>query len=413
MYNEILNKLKKYGQEHLLSFYDSMTEKERSSLLQDIDTIDFNLVFSAYANIQNKRVLSGNIMPMQAEDSTAFSPDKTAEYISLGMKAIEKGEVAALTMCGGQGTRLGHSGPKGTYDIGLKSHRSLFQIQCDDLMAVGKGRIPWYVMTSYINHDDTIDFFEAHNFFGYPKEKIFFFKQDMICVLNQDGKILLENKCKILKSPNGNGGMFVSLKKSGGLEDMKKRGIKHLFICGIDNCLVKMADPLFVGFYMKEKVQVAAKSFMKRNAEEKAAVFCYSEGKPYVIEYTEIPKTLAEMKDDAGNYVYGDANVLNYIFDLDIIEKICEFHTPYHAAIKKVTYMDPDSGELATISNALKFELFLFDYFSQIEDIKILRIDRNNEFAPVKNLTGNDSVVTAREMYVKIHSEEANTDCIM
>lgn len=406
MYNDICEKLNKYGQQQLLSFYNILDDKEKKQLIDDINSIDFDLVTRAYREINGEKTVPQGVTPMKAGDSTAFSPEEYNRYTEIGKKEIKKGSVAALTMCGGQGTRLGHTGPKGTYDIGLRSHKSLFEIQCDGLKAAGEGNIPWYIMTSNINHDDTVRFFEEHNFFGYPKDNIFFFKQEMMAVLNKEGKVLLEDKGKILKSPNGNGGLFLSLKKAGGLEDMRRRGVQHIFICGIDNCLVKMADPLFVGYYMEAKAPVAAKSFMKRSAEEKAAIFCYADGRPYVIEYTEIPKELANMKYSDGSFVYGDTNVLNYIFNIDIIDELCMYPMPYHGAVKKITYMDTNSGEYVTITDGLKFELFLFDYFVRLEDLSLLRIDREKEFAPVKNLTGVDSSETAREMYIKVHEEE-------
>ena len=406
MYNEIYRKLNNYGQQHLLSFYETLGEKEKKELLLDIDSIDFELISRVYKEIYSERTAARAVSPMPAGDSTAFSREEYDKYAEIGMNEIMAGKVAALTMCGGQGTRLGHSGPKGTYDIGLRSHKSLFEIQCDGLKAVGGGNIPWYIMTSNINHDDTVSFFEQHEFFGYPPENIFFFKQEMMAVLNKGGKILLEDKGKILKSPNGNGGLFLSLKKAGGLEDMRRRGVRHIFICGIDNCLVKMADPLFIGYYMVAKAPVAAKSFMKRSADEKAAIFCYADGRPYVIEYTEIPEALANMRNPDGSFTYGDTNVLNYIFNIDVIDELCEYPMPYHGAVKKVTYMDTNSGEYVTIADGLKFELFLFDYFVQLDNLSLMRIDREKEFAPVKNLTGVDSSETAREMYIKVHGEE-------
>lgn len=406
MLNKAKKKVNEYGQEHLLAFYNELNPDKQEELIDDINKIDFSLITRVYKEINVQSCPARDVTPMKATDSTLFSQVERDKYIAIGNQAIADGKVAALTMCGGMGTRLGHNGPKGTYDIGLPSHKSLFEIQACGLKDVGEGNIPWYIMTSNINNDATVQFFKDHDFFGYPSENIFFFRQAMISVLNKDGKILLESKDKVLKSPNGNGGLFLSLKESGGLDDMNKRGIEYLFICGIDNCLVKMADPVFVGYHISEGAPACAKSFMKRTAEEKAAIFCYSEGKPFVIEYTEIPEELANARDENGAFIYGDTNVLNYIFNVNIIEELCQYYMPYHPAIKKVTYLDTNSGSCVTIPDGLKFELFLFDYFSHIEDLRLLRIDRDQEFAPVKNQTGIDSVETAREMYMKVHKEE-------
>ncbi len=406
MINDIRKLLEKYGQEHLLAFYEELDACGKKQLLCDIEAVDFPLIERVYNEINAPKEPAKDVTPMKAADSTVFSQEERSAYTCIGNKAIAAGKVAALTMCGGMGTRLGHNGPKGTYDIGLPSHKSLFEIQACGLKETGNGSIPWYIMTSNINHEDTVRFFENHDFFGYPRENIIFFRQAMISVLNKDGKILLEDKGKILKSPNGNGGLFLSLKEAGGLDDMRKRGVQYLFICGIDNCLVKMADPVFVGYHISEGAPACAKSFMKRSPDEKAAIFCYSQGHPFVIEYTEIPENLANERDENGAFAYGDTNVLNYIFNVDIIEDLCKYYMPYHAAVKKVTYMDTNDGNCVTIPDGLKFELFLFDYFSHIEDLRLLRIDREQEFAPVKNPTGIDSVVTAREMYLKVHKEE-------
>lgn len=406
MINDIKNLLEKYDQEHLLAFYEELDADGKKQLLCDIENVDFSLIERVYKEINDLKAPAEDVTPMKAADSTVFSQEERSGYTDIGNKAIASGKVAALTMCGGMGTRLGHNGPKGTYDIGLPSHKSLFEIQACGLKEVGNGSIPWYIMTSNINHEDTVNFFDKHDFFGYPRENIFFFRQAMISVLDKDGKILLEDKGKILKSPNGNGGLFLSLKEAGGLDDMKKRGVQYLFICGIDNCLVKMADPVFIGYHISEGAPACAKSFMKCAPDEKAAIFCYSQGHPFVIEYTEIPANLANERDENGDFTYGDANVLNYIFNVNIIDDLCKYYMPYHAAVKKVTYMDTNEGKCVTIPDGLKFELFLFDYFSHIEDLRLLRIDRDQEFAPVKNPTGIDSVVTARELYLKVHKEE-------
>ena len=343
---------------------------------------------------------------MPCTDAAALPQKERAALYAEGLEAIRRGELAALTMAGGQGTRLGHDGPKGTYDIGLPSHKSLFEIQCDGLKAISAeaGRtVPWYIMTSHINHDESVAFFEKNNWFGYPREDVFFFPQTMIPAMSKDGRLLLAQKDQILQSPNGNGGMFVSLLRSGGIADMRRRGIRYLFVCGIDNCLVRMADPLFMGFLLKSGKEAAAKSFIKRDAGEKAGVFCYRNGRPFVWEYTEITDAYANLKDADGVWVYGDTNVLNYIFTLDKVEAIAGQGLPYHRAVKKLTYLNETSGENAVMPDGFKFEQFLFDAFLWLEDLAVLRIIREQEFAPVKNKTGIDSAESAREMYLAVH----------
>lgn len=408
--NALQAKLEEHGQSGLLAFYEELDEKQKSALLYEIETIDFTLMERLYRTIGTAAVSNrGEIEPIGCTDATSLPAPERDRLYRRGLAEIAAGKLAALTMAGGQGTRLGHTGPKGTYDIGLPSHRSLFEIQCRGLQKVSAEAgciVPWYIMTSHINHAETVAFFEAHDYFGYGKENIFFFRQTMIPAMDREGKLLLENKYSVLKSPNGNGGLFASLLQTGGLEDLRRRGVARLFICGIDNCLVKMADPLFLGFFEDSGKKAAAKSFIKRTADEKAGVFCRRGGVPCVIEYTEIPEDLAALKDQNGVWVYGDTNVLNYIFDIDTVAMLAETGLSYHVAVKKLDYLDPRTGKPAVIPDGYKFELFLFDAFSSLDDLGILRIERTEEFAPVKNPTGVDSAQSAREMYLDIHKEE-------
>ena len=405
------DKLKQFGQSGLLAFYEELEETQKDALLNDIETIDFTLMERLYRNIGISDVAleKGMLAPIGCTEAASLPAAKREYFYRKGLYEISAGKMAALTMAGGQGTRLGHTGPKGTYDIGLPSHKSLFEIQCCGLKKVSEEAghaIPWYIMTSRINHEETVAFFASHDYFGYGKENIFFFPQTMIPAMNREGKLLLENKYTVLKSPNGNGGLFASLLQSGGMADMRRRGITRIFICGIDNCLVKMADPLFLGFFEESGKKAAAKSFIKRTADEKAGVFCKRGSTPYVIEYTEIPEELANLKDENGVWVYGDTNVLNNIFEIGTAEMLADAGLSYHVAVKKLNYIDFHTGQPAMIPDGYKFELFLFDAFSCLDDLGILRIERTEEFAPVKNPVGIDSAESAREMYLNIHKEE-------
>ncbi|MBQ8828253.1 MAG: NADP-dependent isocitrate dehydrogenase [Clostridia bacterium] len=418
MKTEIYTLLEKHGQEHLLAFYDELSETEREKLIADIRSVDFELMARLYKDAGKPTENNRNavLSPIEAADKTAMKDFDAQKFYGVGVEIIKAGKVAAVTMAGGQGSRLGHDGPKGTYDIGLPSHKSLFEIQCDGLKKVSEecgAVVPWYIMTSRINHSDTVKFFEEHDYFGYPKSEIFFFSQNMIPVIDMKGKLLLESKCEVLRSPDGNGGLFSAIVSSGALADMDKRGVSWVFICGIDNCLVNMADPLFVGYTAKAGVPASAKSFVKRSFDEKAGILCRKDGHPGVIEYTEIPEEQAKMKDENGTWVYGDANVLNYMFNIDILKNIAGNGMCYHTACKKITYMN-SSGDMITSEkpDAYKFELFLFDAFDFIDDMRILRIDRNVEFAPVKNKEGEDSPAWARDLYMKANKIQMKTPLV-
>ena len=410
-YKAVYEKLVAYQQEHLLTFYDALSSKAQKDLLAQINQIDFDLMQTLYLKASKETTRQtapafSSIEPLPYMDTTKMSVSEKVTLSRIGLAAIGKGEMAVLTMAGGQGSRLGHNGPKGTYSIGLPGNESLFEIQCKGIQNVAArcGFEPhWYIMTSTINHQDTVTFFEEQKYFGYPKEKIHFFPQMMIPAVTPDGKLQLADKGEILRSPNGNGGMFVSLQHSGLLAHMRTQGAKYLFVCGIDNCLVKMADPMFLGAMLRDvkKPQATAKSYIKRDPGEKAGIFCRRDGRPGVLEYTEIPQMYAEMKNDNGEWTYGDTNVLNYIFTIDAVERLATLGTEYHIAVKKLTYLDTATKQEVTVPKGYKFELFLFDTFLYLDDLQVVRIERTEEFAPVKNPTGIDSAESAREMYLE------------
>lgn len=260
--------------------------------------------------------------------------------------------------------------------------------------------IPWYIMTSKQNHKDTISFFENHKYFGYPKKEIYFFNQGELPVLNEDGKLLINKEGKLNQAADGHGGIFVSMRKNNIIENMKKRNIKWVFIGPVDNVLVKMVDPIFVGLCEEKKVLAGGKSIIKAYPEEKVGVFCKKQGKPSVIEYTEISKEMAEMTDENSELLYGESHINCNIFHINAIEEISKDKLPYHSAYKKIEYLD-ENGKviIPKTPNAYKYEAFIFDAFEQLEDMAVFRVKREEEFAPIKNIEGKDSPETARKLY--------------
>lgn len=307
----------------------------------------------------------------------------------------------------GNGTRLGHNGPKGTFDLGLNSHKTIFELLCDNLKEAHKlydTYVPWYIMTSKQNQEETEEFFKQKNYFGYPKEKILFFTQGELPVLNEQGKLLLDKNKKINEAADGHGGIFVSMRKNGIIENMKQKGIKWAFIGPVDNILVKMVDTVFVGLCEEKRVFAGGKSIVKAYPEEKVGVFCKKQEKPSVIEYTEISKEMAELKDKKGNLIYGESHINCNLFHINVIEEISKDKLPYHSAYKKIEYLD-EKGKVVKPEkpNAYKFESFIFDAFEQLDDIAILRVKREEEFAPIKNAEGKDSPETARNLYYQYY----------
>ena len=408
---EIKALLKKYGQEHLLNNYDNLDDKAKVELINQIQSIDFDLMNNLYKTTkENKTNSNDKITPIDYMDKFKLN-DKYKYYENIGKKAIKEGKLAAVTMAGGQGTRLGHSGPKGTYDIGLDSHKSLFELLCDGLKEEGKKygvTIPWFIMTSKENNKETVDFFEKNKYFGYKKNKnIFFFEQGELPMMDTEGKILIGEDGLIKLAADGHGGIYESLVKTQMVKKMRELGIEWVFIGGVDNCLVKMVDPVLMGIAIDKKVTVACKSVVKANPHEKVGVFCRRNGKPNVIEYSEITDEMAESTDKDGELLYGESHILCNLFSVDAIERMGSEPLPYHVAYKKAKYIDKDGNLVIPDSpNAYKFEAFLFDAFGEVDDMAVLRVKREDEFAPVKNSdsAGVDCPKTARELYKKFYS---------
>ena len=401
--NEIKIKLTSYGQEHLIQFIDELTEKQIDELLKQIDNINFELMTKLY-NERNTVVNCDDIIqPLSYVDKLKLSNNETQEYIKIGEQAIKEGQLAFVTLAGGQGTRLGHDGPKGTFKLGINPDKSLFEIMADSLKLTRRKYsiyVPWYIMTSRENNEDTIIFFEENNYFGYPKDMVVFFKQEELPMIDIAGKMILETKYKVREAADGHGGIFEAMRKNNIVQDMENRGIKWAFIGGIDNVLLKMVDPLFLGIAICKQVKIACKSIVKANPQEKVGVFCKRNGKPSVVEYTEITDEMAYEVDSSGELLYGESHILCNMFHIESLKLIENEKLPYHAAFKKSAYIDGNGQNREPMSpNAYKFETFIFDAFGKFEDMLVFRVLREEEFAPIKNKEGVDSPETARKLY--------------
>ena len=396
--------LKKYGQEHLLSNYEKLSNEDKNRLLNDILTIDFGEISKLYEQTKHKiKFENCKIEPIEHVDKAKLSNEEIQKYSEIGIEQIKKGKLAAVTMAGGQGTRLGHNGPKGTFDLGLDSHKSIFEILCDTLKLARKKYgvvVPWYIMTSDENNDETVEFFEKNNYFDYPKEAVKFFIQGEMPMINTEGKILLNEEGLIKQAGAGHGAIFEAMRKNGIIYEMQNKGIEWVFIGGVDNVLVKMVDHVLIGLLIERNVLAAGKSVVKANPHEKVGVFCKKDGKPSVIEYSEISNELAEAVDEKGELLFGESHILCNQFNIKILEELAKNKLPYHVAFKKATYMDEKGNIISpTEPNAYKFEAFIFDAFSSIPEMLVMRVKREEEFAPVKNAEGVDSPETARKLY--------------
>ena len=401
MYNEILNKLEKYNQTHLLKFYDELNDKEKEELLNQIDNIDFDYINELYNNKDVIEMTDKEITSIPATDKDKLDKEM---YSALGEKTIKDGKLAVCSMAGGQGTRLGFDGPKGTFMLDLDKPTSIFETIVNKLKYTFEkyGVLTyWYIMTSNQNNDQTIKFFEDNNYFDYDKNHIIFFKQGELPLLDKDGKIVLKDKANIFMAPDGNGGIFRALGTEKILAHMKEHDIEYLAVGNVDNILIHMVDPILIGLMKEKNAELISKSFMKPTPDGKWGVYCKMNGKPRVIEYIETPRELLEARNSEGELIYGDAHFGCNFFNISLLNKIVDEKLPMHAALKKNKTLD-DEGNVMEIET-FKFEAFIFDAFSMAEDIVIFRTKRDEEFAPIKNKEGDESPETAIELYRKFY----------
>ena len=345
-----------------------------------------------------------DISPVKAINPEKKDTEEIEEYIKIGEDVVKSGHFAIGIMAGGQGTRLGHNGPKGTFKLELNGEtKSLFEIIVDKLRnAYEKYNVylNCYIMTSPENNKETVAFFEKNNYFNYPKEYIKFFMQEDLPLLNKKGKLILGEDGLIKFASEGNGGIFYSMAKKGIIDDMKSKNIKWIFIGSVDNLLVKYVDTLLLGLAIKQNVNIATRTVIKNSPNERVGVLCKKNGKVKVIEYTEVPKEMMVATDEAGEFLYGESHIMCNLFSLEAIEKASTKELKYHVAVKKIKYID-ENGKLVnpTEPNCYKFEKFVFDSFGLFDEIAILRGKREEDFAPIKNAEGQDSPETAKKLY--------------
>ena len=404
---DIIEILKQYKQEHIINLLNKLEEKQKEELIEQINNMDFHQIMELYENTKKEIEIKENKIESVAYlDKEKLTKSDKERFDELGERAIVSGQYAVVTMAGGQGTRLGHTGPKGTFKLDVYGKgKYLFEILAENLKEANKKFntiIPWYIMTSKENNDETQEFLEKHNYFGYDKNSVMLFKQGELPLVNTEGKMLIGKNLKIKEASDGNGGVFTSLRTTGMLADMKERGVKWIFIGGVDNAILKMADITLLGMAIDKDVQIASKSVVKANPHERVGVFCKMNNHPKVIEYSELPEKMAEEVDENGELKYGESHIMCNLFTIDAIEKISKEPLIYHSAFKKNSYIDEDGKEVIPEEpNSYKFEAFIFDAFELFDDIAILRGKREDDFAPVKNKEGVDSPKTAKELYEK------------
>ncbi|XP_076019944.1 UDP-N-acetylhexosamine pyrophosphorylase-like protein 1 isoform X2 [Genypterus blacodes] len=418
--------LQSSGQEHVLQFWPELSEEQRESFLQQLRVLDLpglrrHCEGAARAAAAPAARLDQHIEPIPAE---AIGSVQTSDETSLehwrneGLLQISKNHVGVLLLAGGQGTRLGVPYPKGMYNVGLPSNKTLYEIQAERIHRIqelaglkhgSKCTVPWYIMTSEFTLAPTERFFKENNYFGLEPSNIIMFEQRMIPAVTFDGKIILQGKGKIAMAPDGNGGLYQALVDNKVLEDMGKKGVEYLHVYCVDNILVKMADPVFVGFCVSKGADCGAKVVKKVSPAEQVGVVCRVQGVAQVVEYSEIQPETAELRGPDGELVYSAGNICNHFltraFLLDVSETF-QSQLKQHVAIKKVPFVDR-CGNLVkpTKPNGIKMEKFVFDIFPFSRKFVVFEVKREDEFSPLKNADGAvvDTPTTARNSLLAQH----------
>ncbi|MCQ2081844.1 MAG: UDPGP type 1 family protein [Lachnospiraceae bacterium] len=397
----VKEKLEKYGQQHLLKYYDELSDDSKTKLLNEIADTDFDVLNALNHKGESKRGVISPIGSMEIDEIN----EKSDAFRTVGLEAIKRGEVAAVLLAGGMGTRLGSDDPKGMYNIGITKPVYIFQRLIENLMDVvneASCYIPLFVMTSDKNNEATVSFMKEHDYFGYNKDYIFFFKQEMAPATDYEGHVLLEAKDKLSTSPNGNAGWYSSMVKNGLDKKAKELGVKWINIFAVDNVLQRIADPVFVGAVIDGGFVSGAKVVRKVAKDEKVGAMCLEDGKPSIVEYYDMTEELMDAKNEKGDPAYNFGVILNYLFSIDELDEIVRKKLELHVVEKKIPYID-ENGNLVKPSepNGYKFEQLVLDMIHEMKNCLPFEVVREKEFAPIKNKEGVDSVESARELCKK------------
>lgn len=398
-YAEINAQLKALRQEHLLRFYDTLSEDEQSALLRNLEKMDLNYL-RAFAE-RGKEVQRGRIEPIPVLRIPEIEEKKDL-FAEEGLKLIREGKAAAVLLAGGMGSRLGHDGPKGTFDIGVTRPVYIFQRLIENLQETVReaGRpVHLFIMTSEANDAETRSFLHAHDFFGYDPSYIHFFTQAMAPAVDEDGRILMETKTAPVSAPNGNGGWLLSMESAALLDLVKKEGIEWLNVFSVDNVLQRICDPVFIGATALSGFASGSKVVKKTDPGERVGVMCREDGRPAVVEYYEMTDSMRTAADEDGHYLYYYGVILNYLFRVSDAVAVMHEKMPVHFAHKKIPCIDEQGRAFVPSEpNGWKFEYFIFDLLHELDGCLVYEVDRAKEFAPVKNRSGADSPESAREL---------------
>ncbi|MDZ4831147.1 MAG: UDPGP type 1 family protein [Phycisphaerae bacterium] len=411
------------GQGHLFRFWSELAPEHRIALLGQLEAIDLDEVRRLHEALPKRALAREGVAAEEAcIDIANVAPASyvphgfadTARYRAVGEDLLRSGKVAAFVVAGGQGTRLGWRGPKGTYPATVIAGKPLFRVFAEEILAAERKygvTIPWYVMTSPLNDADTRAFFRDNNWFGLKDRDVFLFPQGTMPSIDAHGKLLLEEKHIVAVNPDGHGGALRALRASGAVEDMQARGIEQLSYFQVDNPLVRVVDPVFLGLHAthaESSGEMSSKMVAKRDAGEKVGVFCNVGGRTRVLEYSDLPAAIAEATDANRKLRFCAGSIAIHILSVAFIDRLTARHgsaddafgLPFHRANKKVPHVDLTSGTKVDPKepNAIKFEAFIFDALALCAESLVVETSRVEEFAPIKNATGDDSPASSHQL---------------
>ena len=397
MEQRVIDKINSTKQRYLSAFVGKNIPERLEKQLEEMD-------WSNLDAIHNKEQKRGSFSPLGAMELSEIEANKD-KYTAVGIDAIKHCKVGAILLAGGQGTRLGFDKAKGMYNIGETKELYIFEqliVNLKKVTSAADAWVPLYIMTSEKNDEQTREFFREHDFFGYNPDYVKFFVQEMVPAVDFDGNVLVEAEDSLAMSPNGNGGWFKSLIKAGYDADIKEKGVEWLNVFAVDNVLQQIADPVFVGATIESGCVSGAKVVRKVDPYERVGAMCLEDGKPSIVEYYELTPEMAEARDEKGTLLYGFGVILNYLFRVDKLLEIAEKSLPLHVVEKKVPYIDENGVAVKPETpNAYKFETLILDMVYMMDNCLSFEVDREKEFAPVKNATGTDSVESARALLKK------------
>jgi len=404
------------GQGHIFRWWEELSPGEREELLDQIAGVDLaqlEELTEEYRKSQTAAPSAGMeikpapVIPLPSTEEQAAEHEKMKKA---GEEEFRKGTVACFVVAGGQSTRLGYDLPKGTYGVGPVTGKSLFQYHAEKIIASSRkygSDIPWYIMTSRYNSAATKDFFTKHNYFGMQEKDVFFMEQGMLPSIDFDGKLMLDSKNRIAMNPDGHGGVIKALKQSGALDDMAKRGIKYISYFQVDNVLVGVTDPVFIGYHASAGADMSAKVCAKRNPEEKVGIIVEMGGKTGVVEYSDLSKEDMYAKNPDGSLKYSAGSIAIHVFSVDFLERLTGRKNilPFHIAKKKIKYLDEKGNPVVPEKpSGVKFETFIFDTLMESEKTVVIETKREEDFSPLKNKAGEDSPETVRRDLLKLYA---------